>query len=312
MIRLRATAPADLPALAELFLRSFGHPLSAAEWEWKYRRLPGEGRSAVAVDGGGRVLAHAGALRLEARWSGGEGGIWQLADFAGSPGGHGLRPPLVELGRWLLADLPGAGEAPWIFGFPSRRHFRLGQRVFGYLPLARWRELAGELTPVAEAARAAGTDRLPAAPTDRPWKGAESVWEACGVQGVRRSEAFLAWRYWSRPDRYYRFYRLSGGGAEGLAVFAFVGAEARAAELWLPPGGHWRGALGAVAADLHRSGLRRWRFWPPAGGGEEALRDLGLAPGEEVFAGCRGAVGAPDPRPAAAGFHYAMGDYDVT
>lgn len=311
MIRLRFTEPGDLPALSELFSRSFGRALPAAEWEWKYRRLPGRGRSAVAMEEDGWVVAHAGALSLPARWRGGEGRIWQLADFAGDPRGGGLRPPLVELGRWLLAELPAPGEAPWIFGFPSRRHFRLGERVFGYLPLLTFRERVGELAPVAEGA---GEGRVRIEISDRPWPGVEGVWQACGGWGVLRTEAFFAWRYWSRPERYYRFYRLFAPGGEGLAVFAFVGTEALAAELWLPPGADWAGALPAVAADLCDSGLRSWRFWPPPAGSpaERALARLPLSPGEEVFVGCRGAAGAPDPRPAAEGFHYSMGDYDVT
>jgi hypothetical protein len=306
---LRPTEEGDLPELSRLFALRFGHALAAEEWEWKYRRLPGEARSAVALDGQGRLVAHAGALKLPARWRGGEGGIWQLADFVGTPG-RGLAPPLVELGRWLLGDLPGPGDAPWIFGFPSARHFRLGERAFGYLPLPAVRERAGDLAHV-PVEREAGR-RLPIEASDHcgPW--AEVVWEACGVCGVRRTPAFLNWRYHARPGRYYRFYRLGPEGREGLAVFAFVGREARAAELWLPPGRGLERALPALAADLLESGLTTWRFWPPPAGGEPALAGLGLAPAAEVFVGCRGRAGAADPRPAAAGFHLAMGDWDLT
>jgi hypothetical protein len=231
-------------------------------------------------------------------------GIWQLVDWAGTTRRRGLRPPLIELGRLLLADLPRDGDAPWIFGFPSERHFRLGERVFGYRPLEAFEELAGSLpeTPAPGVAIAVG---------DSCGDWAEAAWEACGVEGVRRSAAFLNWRYYARPHRYYRFYRL----AEGLAVFAFVGEEAWAAELWLPPGGEWYPSLLAVAADLRAAGLRRWRFWPPAPGlrldGTFAALDL-RPTGERRFVGCRGrAGGAGDPAEAARGFFYAMGDFDL-
>jgi len=65
-IELRATEPADLPALSALFEHGFGHPLSLAAWEWKYRHLPGEGRSLVAV-AAGELAAHCGAVKLPAR-----------------------------------------------------------------------------------------------------------------------------------------------------------------------------------------------------------------------------------------------------
>jgi len=316
VIAVRPTRESDLPGLDALFRAAFGHGLGAEEWEWKYRRLPGEGRSLVAVGGSGAVVAHAGALRLPARQRGAEAGIWQLADFAGAaaaPGGAGggLVPPLVRAGRALLADLPGPADLPWIFGFPSARHFRLGERAFGYRPLAEVRPLEGPLPP-------AGAPRPGLAePAERLDAGsdlAERAWAACAVDGVVRTTRFLNWRYHDRPGRYYRYYRLAAGGAEGLAVFAFVGRAAWAAELWLPPADGWYDALAAVAADLAAAGLETWRFWPPPPrcGLEATLARLGLAPAAEThFIGCRGAPGGPDPVAAAAGFYYAMGDYDA-
>jgi hypothetical protein len=350
---IRPTTPADLPALSALFADRFGHGLTPEEWHWKYRQIPGEGRSLVAVEPGtGTVLAHAGALALPARWPGGEGPIWQLVDFAGTTRHRGLRAALVDLGRTLLADLPRPGDAPWIFGFPSERHFRLGERVFGYRPLTEIEPLAGELSPsppwppsptrtpparergeeekeevsgfsgraVVPLSREGGVRvgegsgvraRLETGDLFGDW--AEAIWERCGGLGVRRSAAFLNWRYYARPQRYYRFYRMfsEGTGEEAFVVFAFVGEEAQAAEAWLPASGQWLDALLAVAADLRASGLRSWRFWPGLDPGLAAA--LGLRPtGERQFVGCRGrSSGGPDPAAAAVGFPYSMGDYDL-
>ncbi len=354
MISLRPTEPGDLPGLSALFEARFGHPLAPEEWTWKYRQLPGEARSLVAVRaaeagtaveapepvaaageagaagaaaGAGEVVAHAGALRLPARWRGGEGGIWQLVDFVGRAAGRGLRPALVKLGELLLADLPGSGDAPWIFGFPSDRHFRLGERVFGYRPLETIAQLAGPLpqpppsSPPAVPIVAGGAGGTDPGNDTGLWSGdscgdwAEAVWESCAVAGVRRSAAFLNWRYWARPHRYYRFYRLRQHGVEGLAVFAFVGDEAWATELWLPPAAEWYSPMLAIAADLRSAGLRSWRFWPPPGNLDAAglLARLGIHPdGGPRFVGCRGAApGRVDPVAAAGGFYYAMGDHDL-
>ena len=338
MIRSRPTAPEDLPALDELFRARFGHPLTPEEWEWKYRRLPGEARSRVALDEAGRVLAHAGALRFPARLAPGStpgpapdtaptsaDGIWQLTDWVASAAGAGLRPPLVGLGRGLLADLPRPGDAPWIFGFPSARHFRLGQRVFGYRPLPAIMPLQGpilSIPPILSAEPPAAGALVEVGDRCGDW--AEAAWESCGVRGVRRSVAFLNWRYHARPDRYYRVYRLRPTGAgdaarDGLAVFAFVGSLARGTELWLPPdaggGGAWRAPLEAVAADLRAAGLERWELWPPPPGSAyvSELAELGLAPsGEPIVMGCRGRQGSlSGPSPADPGFYYSMGDYDL-
>jgi hypothetical protein len=321
MIAVRPTADGDLAGLCALYESRFGHPLRPEEWSWKYRQLPGQARSLVAVDGAGAVLAHGGAMCLPARWRGGHGGLWQLVDFAGSAGGGGLRPALLELGRQLLAGLPGEGDAPWIFGFPSQRHFRFGELVFDYRPLATFATLAGPLPEPAPEVGGAAPVEIEVSDSCGDW--AEAVWERCAVLGVRRSAAFLNWRYWARPHRYYRFYRLHAGGVPGLAVFAFVGLDAWAAELWLPPPGEWYSAMLAIAADLRAAGLRTWRFWPPppaAAGGDpptELLRRLGASPdGELRFVGCRGAGSggdgsSSDPAAAAGGFYFAMGDYDL-
>jgi len=305
-LSFQPTRAEDLPRLATFFAERFGRIWTPEEWEWKYRSLPGEARSLVAVAASGTILAHAGALRLPARWRGGEAGIWQLVDFAGTTRSRGRRPALVELGRLLLADLPGEGDTPWIFGFPSERHFHLGERAFGYRPLVEIEELGGTIPE-----EPAG-ERVEAGDSCGDW--AEAVWEACGVEGVRRSAAFLNWRYHARPHRYYRFYRLASGAVEGLAVFAFAGEEAWAAEVWLPPTGEWYPSLLAVAADLRASGLRRWRFWPPHSGLRLVgiLASLGLqTTGESRFVGCRGRRGGADPVVAAEGFFYAMGDWDL-
>ena len=305
-VSFRPTTPEDLPALAEFFAGRFGRAWTPEEWTWKYLTLPGESRSLLAVGEDGEILAHAGALCLTCRLQDRkDAGIWQLVDFAGTPRRRGLRPPLVELGGELLAGLPREGDAPWIFGFPSERHFRLGERVFGYRPLTVVEELGG---PLPEGRAPAGVE-IAIGDSCGPW--AEAIWEACGVAGVRRSAAFLNWRYYARPHRYYRFYRMISGGTEGLAVFAFVGDEAWAAELWLPPQNDWHPALLAVAADLRAAGLRRWRFWPAS-----SLALLNLVPtGERRFIGCRGRVRGrvddEDPAASAAGFLYAMGDYDL-
>lgn len=308
--QLRPTEEADLISLSELYRERFGHPLTVEEWRWKYRQVPGKAISLVALDGAGRVVAHAGAVKLPAEWNAGAGGIWQLTDFLGSTRGAGLKAPLVMVGQELLRDLPRPEDAPWIFGFPSQRHFLLGEKVFGYGPLAKFHELEGELyAPAASAQQSPVTIEV----SDHCESWVEEVWRACKVSGVIRTAGFLNWRYWARPGRYYRFYRLRGPGGEGLAVFAFVGSEARAAELWLPANRGLESGLSVVADDLLTTGLERWRFWPSVeGAAGRALEPLQLVARGEIFVGYRGREGGEDPRRFAEGFVYSMGDYDIT
>jgi hypothetical protein len=312
MLEIRPTRPEDLAGLAGLFADRFGHGLPREDWEWKYRQIPGAARSLVAVEAGS-VVAHAGAVAVPARWRHGEaraeGNIWMPVDFAGTTRRRGLRAAMVDLGRTLLDSLPGAGDAPWMFGFPSERHFELGTKAIGYVLMATVEPLAGVIPTVPPGSLA----DVAIETSDSCGDWAEAVWERCGGLGIRRSAAFLNWRYCARPRRYYRFYRMASGGEEGFAVFAFVPGEARAAEVWLPPAGRWLPSLLAVAADLRAAGFGAWRFWPGPGLASGLREELGLRPtGEVQLVGGRDRRGpGPDPLAARAGFPYAMGDYDM-
>ncbi len=310
---LRPAVEADLPRLGSLFAERFGRPFSRAEWEWKYRQSPGASRSWVAEGQGGELLAHAGALGLPARWRGGAGLAWQLVDFMGTTRGHGLRAPMTDLGRALLAELPAPGDAPFLFGFPSERHFRLGAHAFGYRPLGRLGVLAASLAAAGMAARpTADSGALDLVVGDTAPADAEELWARCTCFGVRRTTAFLNWRYHARPERYYRFYRVASGAAAGFVVVAFVGREAWVTEAWLPAGRGLGAVWPAIAADLRASGLESWQFWDLPAGVEPP--PPGLDRIDEVFTGYRAAAdpshGAVPPA-ALSDFALAMGDHDI-
>ena len=306
MIEIRAPHSGDVAGLAALYRAAFGYEPPEGFWSWKYGAVPGESRQRIALSGG-VVVAHAGALGLPARWAHGDGIAWQLVDFMGSTAGGGLRSAMVDAGRDLLADLPRAGDVPFVFGFPSSRHFRLGARAFGYRP---WREIpiyrgalpAEESTP--------GDVEVEVTEQAGAWS--STVWERLRLTGVCRSQAFLDWRYYARPGRYYRFYRLRRRDTEGFAVFGYAGEEASAAELWLPEGGDGADLLAAAAADLRGLGMRNWAFWPPDALHAALVERVGArAAGETVFAGCRGRPGEAHPETLAGDFTLAMGDYDL-
>jgi len=304
---IRPSEPGDQAALDGLFRSRFGHGVSRETLAWKYELAPGRSRSLVAEAAGRGVVAHAGALGLPARAADRTAFLWQVSDVVAARETSGLRPAIVDLLDALFASIPGEEDWPWLFGFPGDRHHRLGERLYGYRPLAPVAELGGNLDRVAAGPPIGGTDRA------EPW--AEEAWRACDVDSVARTVEFLAWRYWSRPDRYYRFYRLEGGAAApGLVVFAFQGEEARATELWLPGGDPlaYELSLRRVAADLLDSGIDRWTFWGYPAAAPRALADaFGLRPEERVWTmsvrPCRGL-----PLPAAATkMRYCLGDYDV-
>ena len=234
---------------------------------------------------------------------GGSGDLAALTGLGRHDPARGLWPPLVRARPLLLADLPREGDAPWIFGFPSERHFRLGERFS-----ATGRSRPSRSSPArsrdagARGRRDLKTGDSAATGPRRRGRPAGSTGSAApppSSTGAISASSPLLPLLPARP-----------APVEGFAVFAFVGEEAWAAELWLPPGGEWYPSLLAVAADLRAAGLRRWRFWPPPPGtGWTAFSPpWGAGRGSAGSSAAAGAPsGADDPVAAAAGFFYAMG-----
>ena len=221
----------------------------------------------------GESLAHAGALCLPGRWRGGEAGVWQPWTSPATPGARGCALPGGA--RAAPADgLPRPADAPWIFGFPSERHFRLGQRVFGYRPLAGVEELGGDI-PEGSAIRRAAADietsdpavpgprrsGRPAAPRRPPVRGVPQLARITPVPGATTASTGSP----PAPPKGSPF-SPSWGRRRGRRSC-----------------GSLRGGSGTLRCSpwprtSGRPGSGRWRFWPPPAASGWRAPDIPRAP----------------------------------
>lgn len=207
---IRASEPADEPALLNLFLLVFGQMRTAEEWQWKFvssRSLASEFtpvESLVAEDEQGGICGFAGALLLPGWFRGQRIPVVQVCDVMVHPdhrGGIGRANLFTRLLRELLERI--AADAPMAFryGFPGRRPYLLGERVGVYREIEVAYET--EITLGADFFNPCGASSL-----DWDDHRLDSLWARLSGQyelGLVRDRAYLSWRYANSPAHEYRF-----------------------------------------------------------------------------------------------------------
>ena len=139
---VRLATEADAAGIRELFGRTFGRPMSAEEWRWKYPDNP-DGWFATVAELGGRIVGHYGGWPLRARIGGEEATIVSVGDVATEPSVRhlgGRRNVFRTMADALFETLRSRG-VPFVFGFPNDRALAAGARLLGYraeYPVLRW------------------------------------------------------------------------------------------------------------------------------------------------------------------------------
>lgn len=212
---------ADWPRLGELFSQVFGHPLESELAEHKYAH--GHGESMALVSSDGEIVAHCGMTfrRLLAFGEPIQG--VQLGDLMVKKGARGPLSrngsPFYRIVSGALQHLNAARVKPLVFGFPSDRAMRVGERLGVFTELDQvieliWKSSEGSL----EAKVQLTADR-------KFFQAVDEIWEKMAkdlvgaVAGVRDS-AYFEHRYFLHPVNQYRIYLMSSRWMKlPLAVF---------------------------------------------------------------------------------------------
>lgn len=199
------------PAMRRLFEEVFGHPLSQAEWDWKYGHHRGHG---LALEYHGELLAHFGGVTRQVVCGPQQLSACQVCDVAVSPRARNSlsrRGPLYALTTAFLADQIGWGRPHLLgFGFPTERAFAVAQRLGLYEEVD---QMCSVSWPSKEVRTWAGLKVQPLKPQDLELRVAEleSLWarmrsdlEGC-ILGVR-TPAWLKYRYVEHPRHTYELH----------------------------------------------------------------------------------------------------------
>ncbi len=203
--RLLSLGPDQAESVRGLFESVFGHPLSAAEWQWKYG--DGHGR-ALGLQREGRLLAHYGALTRRVRFHGREVAACQVCDVmvaAQARSNLARSGPLHRVTASFLEAQIGWGRPHLIgYGFPTQRAMAAAQHLRLYAPVDSmeafsWTPLRGTAGATVQAL--ADEDLAPGKPAaalvDQAWAAMVAALpeQTLGV----RDAAWLRHRYCRHP-----------------------------------------------------------------------------------------------------------------
>ena len=263
---IRDATPDDASGIRRLFERVFRQPLSEAQWRWKFEQNPDGWRATLGVLDGEIVGHYAGwgarfALAGEPRL------LYSVGDVATDPAVRALggrRGVYREMTDAFYAAI--AGQVPFCYGFPNARALRVSERIVGSRTLFPVRIASVPLELFGPAPADAGAGESVDESFDALWSEASRILPDAAV----RDRARVNWRFYARPDRYYRMVwrRAAGGAMTGWAALSvmdevatvadYLGVDARGADL--------SAIFAAAAEEARRLGARRLAFWVPRGG----------------------------------------------
>jgi hypothetical protein len=192
----------DLPGFVTLFRDSFDSDISIDLWRWKY----GAGRGqAIVAKRGERLVAHYGGTIRAVSYFGEPGQAIQICDVMVDPR---ERAVMTKKGAMFMTTATffetylGLGGSTLVYGFPTRRHMQLGEKLGLYGEVARMVEVRW---PAANHRPRLRT-RLSFLDGDDPKQGEEvdALWARMrrdlgeAVVVVRDSD-YLNYRYFSHP-----------------------------------------------------------------------------------------------------------------
>ena len=306
---IRAYRPGDEAAIADLFGRVFGQPLSTAQWRWKYlgAGFTGTPLATLAFDSEGRLVGHAGAIALRGWRQNQPLPCFQICDVMVHPAARGQlggRNLFTRLARELLGGLAQCWPNAFAYGFPGQRPFKLGEyaRVYGWVEPA---------TAIRRPAQNRGFPLLYARPLAWDDMRLDDLWNRLApgfALALIRDQAYLRWRYATHPVYAYDLLGLHlAGRLLGWVVTRREDGILRVIDLLLPR--RWlKPALTALdrtawAADAAELELWLPRGWRDAGGGCQTVTEVVVA--NMVW---RLPLSTAEVRDA---LYYTMGDLDI-
>ncbi len=259
---MRLATENDAAGIRELFGRTFGRPMSAEEWRWKYPDNP-DGWLATVAELEGRIVGHYGGWPLLARIGAREATIVSVGDVATEPSVRhlgGRRSVFRSMADALFETLRSRG-VPFVFGFPNERALAAGARLLGYRAEFPVRTIEYEVGSGGIGAAAAS--EWADASYDALWDRARAALPA----GLLRDRRRINWRYHARPDRWYRFVTLKDSGREAACgVLSVAGEEALVVEAAVPDESSVAALFDALSTEAAALGARRLVFWETPGG----------------------------------------------
>jgi hypothetical protein len=196
---IRNYLPGDEKEITSLFKTVFGKDMSIDQWRWKYFSAEEKLYTKVAQDAAGKIIAHAGAIRLRGVLEGRTIPFFQIVDVMVHPeyrGYMGRNNLFKFIMKALFEDISRDFDRVLCYGFPGKRPYILGEKTKIYDAIEEAIELI--ITPTRKR-----LSLFKVKPLDWKDRRINNLWETiakdCKLSLVRDTK-YLLWRYASNPS----------------------------------------------------------------------------------------------------------------
>jgi hypothetical protein len=224
--RLQLLKKNQLPALFDLFRKTFNHDMTPAVWHWKYNTLPGR---EIGVWREHQLIAHYGGIARKILFFGQPQTAVQIGDVMVDSSERGTltkKGPFFLMAATFLERYIGYNK-PYLlgFGFPNERAMKVAERYglyaevgrmveFSWDPLPKWPRIKSRLYAIDRTG-----DDYAAAAAGHCWR--KMAQDLSGSLVGIRDWSYLQHRYLNHPSNHYQIVLVKsrfGGKARGIIV----------------------------------------------------------------------------------------------
>jgi len=299
---IRPCEEADEEKVLSLWRAAFLKPMDPALWRWKWRENPYGRQMMLCIGEDGTPAAMYSGIPYRANHHGREVRFTHLMDHCSHPeyrsvlgGKKGL---FVRTAAAFFDRYGGPWASVFMYGFPGKRHFRLGQKLLRYEPLRGGTTyLAAPPSQWTFRSKAFG-GRI--RPVDTLSDAFDAFFAACRARyplTVIRDAEFLHWRFRRHPRRKYEIWThhpLLGMSMNAYAVLYHEPQSSCIVDILCPgPGNRFQDFMARLRRVLMERGVSRVNVWLPpshfltpalvSGGFRGAPEPFGFIPGGRTF-----------------------------
>ncbi len=271
---IRPFAAEDKEEVLRLWAIAFHKTMPLALWWWKYEANPFETSMIVCASETGEIAAFLAGIHYPAVWKGRKVHFLHVVDNMSHPGYRGVlsgkKGLFARTAEHYFRSQTGPDKCVFVYGYPGKRHFRLGQHVLGYTALPRGMTyLCADVDNIKTKGGASLriTEKITNASEDFDEMFRKSAREFPFV--VSRDARFIRWRFLHHPMQEYQLFVCLSFWAKHIQAFAVVQKdEGRARIVDLFAAGDERDAIRLIVdivPDLARSGVTTLECWLPQG-----------------------------------------------
>jgi hypothetical protein len=299
---IRSYENGDESGVLNLWEAAFGKPMPRNLFRWKWQDNPYGHQIMLCVSEDGCPVAMYSGIPYKANWEGETVRFTHLMDHSSHPAYRsalgGRRGLFVRTAAEFFDRYGGPHGSIFMYGFPGRRHFFLGQKLLQYVPLRG--AMAFMSARPADMTFRVGLFKGRIEVVDSVSRAFDGLAEACrGVYpfSVLRDAVFLNWRFMKHPERKYEIwaYRSFLGGALKAYVVLFhePGSSTMVDLISLDDGDGLKDFVARLMKAMAERGVGELKTWLPpdhflskglvSGGFRIGSEPIGFTPGGRTF-----------------------------